>query len=180
MAAVGADDPADARGLLSVTGAEGDVDAVDILGERGERDAAFDDDAELDGSLGQDGLGVGLGDVEDVGVATGHTADVEPGPGGAGAAVEHGERVDAAAACLQPGQDPQGGEHLHAAGVHAHRARLGGRLREGVDDAYGHAVAGQLAGGREPHRAGPHHQHLIRRGHGRLSCHGAFDRSRAT
>ena len=61
VAAVGADDPADARGLLSVTGAEGDVDAVDILGERGERDAAFDDDAELDGSLGQDGLGVGLG-----------------------------------------------------------------------------------------------------------------------
>ena len=89
-------------------------------------------------------------------------ATAEAGTGAARAAVEHIEGADPPAACLQPGQDSQGGEHLHAARVDAHRPRLGGRLIEGVDDAYGHAEAGQLAGGREPHRPGPDHQHAVR------------------
>src|SRR4029079_10786105 len=81
VAAVGTDDPAEACGLVPAAGAEGDLDSVSVLRECGERDAALDDDAELGGTFGQDGLGVRLGNVEDVGVAAGDGGGLEADPG---------------------------------------------------------------------------------------------------
>jgi hypothetical protein len=122
VAAVGADHPGDARRLVARGRAQGDRDAVGVLGEPREPHAALDDDAELGGPVGQHGFGVGLRDVEDVGVPAGHVGGVDPEPGGAGAPVQHGEAGHAAAAGLQLGQHAQRGEHLHAARVHPHRA----------------------------------------------------------
>ena len=156
VAAVGADEPPDASGLLRVAGTQRDLDAVGVLGHRGQLDAPLHDDPEVGGAVGQHRLGVGLRDVQDVGVPGRRpgVASIRE-PGGAGAPVQHREAGHPAAAGLQPGQHAQRGEHLHAARVHPHRAGFGGGPFEGLDDAHAHPEAGQLAGGREADRSGP-------------------------
>jgi hypothetical protein len=56
VTAVGAHHPPHPCALLSVAGAEGDLDPVGVLGQRGQLDAAIHDDPELGGAFGQHGL----------------------------------------------------------------------------------------------------------------------------
>ena len=158
MPAVGTQHPAVADGRLTVGAAQSDVDTVVVLGERGQRDTPLDDDAQLGGPLGQHGLGVGLGDVEHVGVAAGGVAEVQPVAAAAGPAVDDVERRDPAAESLEPVEHPERREHLQAAGVHADGARLGRRLFQRLDHPDGDAEAGELDGGGQADRAGPHDQ----------------------
>ena len=119
-------------------------------------------------------LGVGLRDIERVGVATGQAVELDPRQLPAVHVVGHLHRTNTPGARLDLREDLERGEHLQAPGMDCDRPRLGIRALEGIDDANARYMTNQLAGGREPHRAGPDHQHLIRRGHDVLLCCGAL------
>lgn len=119
VAAVGSDEPPDASGPLPVAGTQRDLDAVGVLGHRGQLDAPLHDDPELGRAFGQHRLGVWLRDVQHVGVPGGRPGELRARPRPPRLTAEHLEGGDPPAAGLQPGQHPQRREHLQAPGVHA-------------------------------------------------------------
>ena len=94
---------------------QGIIDALAWLGINA-------DDPAFEGPFFQDGLGVGLGDVEHVGMATGNPAEVDVRSGAAGPTADHLQRTHPPAAQFQSGQHVQRRQHLQAPGLDSDRS----------------------------------------------------------